>query len=529
MRERVTIDKLSRDNRPNTPSEEVTPMPFHRYENSRPQSGTTSWFWSVLWVGLVGLFGSHALAGERLNVMFITLDDMNRDSVGVYGSKVPETTPNIDRLASQGMRFEHGHVTIAICQPTRAVWMTGRYPHNNGALGFNPIKRGIPTLPETLRENGYLTGILGKTEHVVPTRRQAFDYKRDRSEMNNGRDRELYAKFTAEFLEKAKASDKPFFIMVNTHDPHRPFDNRKPAEKRQLASDANDTKPMKGKRNRRRGDYPAPSRIYQPDEIAVPGFLPDLPDIREEIAQYFSSVRRADDVVGSVLAELEKAGVAENTLVMLKSDHGIAVPFAKTNVYRHSTRTPWIVRWPGVVKPGSHDTEHLIAGVDFAPTILDALGIAPMEGVDGRSFLPVLKGESQAGRDFVFTHINTIASGRSYRMRSIQGQRYGIIWNGWSDGTTPFRNESMSGLTWKAMVAAAKDDPEIAARVKLFQYRVPFEFYDYEADPDARKNLIDDPAMQGKVAEYRAKLVQMMKDTNDPALKEFEKQTNANK
>lgn len=505
-------------------------MPFHRSENCRTQFPMIrETLWKILWVFcLVYILGSHGMAAERLNVLFITLDDMNRDSVGVYGAKVPETTPNIDRLASEGMRFEHGHVTIAICQPTRAVWMTGRYPHNNGALGFNPIKRGIPTLPETLRENGYLTGILGKTEHVVPTRKQAFDYKRDRSEMNNGRDRELYAKFAAEFLDQAKTADKPFFFMVNAHDPHRPFDNRKPADKRQLANEADDSQPMKGKRNRRRrGDYPAPSRIYQPEEITVPGFLPDLPDIREEIAQYYSSVRRADDVVGSVLAELKKAGFAENTLVMLKSDHGIAVPFAKTNVYRHSTRTPWIVRWPGVVKPGSHDTEHLIAGVDFAPTILDALGLEPMEGMDGRSFLPILKGESQEGRDFVFTHINTIASGRSYRMRSIQGERYGLIWNGWSDGQTPFRNESMSGLTWKAMVAAAKDDPKIAARVKLFQYRVPFEFYNYEADPDARKNLIDDPALQDKIVEYRTKLIQMMKDTNDPALKEYEKQTSA--
>lgn len=504
-------------------------MPIHQQQTFHSPTLTTrqsirrTW-WSVLWVGL-SLVGSQGLTAERLNVMFITLDDMNRDSVGAYGAKVFQTTPNIDRLASQGMRFEHGHVTIAICQPTRAVWMTGRYPHNNGALGFNPIKRGIPTLPETLRQNGYLTGILGKTEHVVPTRKQAFDYKRDRNEMTNGRDRELYAKFAAEFLAKAKAADKPFFFMVNAHDPHRPFDNRKPADKRQPATIETETKTKKGKKGKKRfrGDYPAPSRIYQPKEIVVPGFLPDLPKIREEIAQYYSSVRRADDVVGSVLAELKEAGFAENTLVMLKSDHGIAVPFAKTNVWRHSTRTPWIVRWPGVVKPGSHETEHLIAGVDFAPTILEALGVDPMEGMDGRSFLSILKGESQADRDFVFTHINTIASGRSYRMRSIQGKQYGIIWNGWSDGKTPFRNESMSGLTWKAMVAAAKEDLTIAARVKHFQFRVPFEFYDYEADPDARKNLIDDPAMQDKVAAYREKLVQMMKDTNDPALKEFER------
>ena len=471
-------------------------------------------------IGLA-LFDPHALGAERPNILFITLDDMNRDSVGVYGSTVPGTTPNIDRLASEGLRFEHGHVSIAICQPTRAVWMTGRYPHNSGALGFNKINPGVPTLPETLREHGFVTGILGKTEHVVPSRKEAFEYARDRSELHNGRSEELYGKFTAEFLNKAKETGRPFFLMVNTHDPHRPFDNRRPADERRPGKQVI-KKTKRGERVTYQGDYPSPSRIYTPDEIKVPGFLPDLPPIREEIAQYYSSVRRADDVVGRVLKEIDKAGNRDNTLVMLKSDHGIPVPFAKTNVWRHSTHTPWIVRWPGTVKPGTHETEHLVAGVDFSPTILDILKIPPMDGMDGRSFLPVLKGQKQDGRDFVFTHINSIASGRSYTMRSIQGKRFGLIWNGWSNGTTVFKNESMSGLTWKAMVQAAKTDPAVAERVKHYSYRSPFEFYDYEEDPDALSNRIGDASLEAKITEYRELLEKQMRETDDIALKAFE-------
>lgn len=450
--------------------------------------------------GVFLLTAAHGQAAERLNVLFITLDDMNWDSVGAFGGPVADATPNIDRLASEGMRFEHGHVTIAICQPTRAVWMTGRYPHNNGAVGFNPIRRGVPTLPESLREAGFLTGILGKTEHVVPSRPDAFAYKRGRGEMKNGRSAALYAQFADEFFQQAKDSERPFFFMVNAHDPHRPFDNRVQAK------------------NRRGRDYPPPSKIYQPDEITVPGFLPDLPKIRQEVAQYYSSVRRADDVVGVILASLQKAGFAENTLVMLKSDHGIAVPFAKTNVWRNSTRTPWIVRWPGVVKAGSHDTEHLIAGVDFAPTIFDALGVEPIEDMDGRSFLPVLKGEKQAGRQYVFTHINSIASGRNYPMRSVQNAKLGLIWNGWSDGETVFKNESMSGLTWRAMVAAAESDPKLADRVEFYAHRVPLEFYNYEADPDALNNLIDDPDWRPQIKQLTAELLRHMETTGDPQL-----------
>ena len=224
--------------------------------------------WILSWL-CIAFSGSTCLAADRLNVLFITVDDMNRDSVGVYGAKVPGTTPNIDRLASEGLRFEHAHVTVAICQPTRAVWMTGRYPHNSGALGFDEIRTGVPTLPETLRHNGFYTGILGKIPHVVPSRENAFEYRRQREEMHYGRSADLYGRFVAEFLREARRSDRPFFFMVNTDDPHRPFDTRKPASERSLA----EVDPASnGKNDWYSRDFPAPSRIYQPDEIVVPGF-----------------------------------------------------------------------------------------------------------------------------------------------------------------------------------------------------------------------------------------------------------------
>ena len=474
--------------------------------------------WILSWL-LIAVPGSTCLAADRLNVLFITVDDMNRDSVGVYGAKVPGTTPNIDQLASEGLRFEHAHVTVALCQPTRAVWMTGRYPHNSGALGFDEIRADVPTLPETLRQNGFYTGILGKTPHVVPSRENAFEYRRQRQEMQYGRSPDLFGRFVAEFLRDARHSDRPFFLMVNTADPHRPFDTRKPAAERSLV----EVDPATNDKDWYTRDFPAPSRIYQPDEIVVPGFLPDLPDIREEIAMYYSSVRRADDVVGRVLDELKAGGFADNTLVMLKSDHGISVPFAKTNVWRHSTMTPWIVRWPGVIKPGRNDSEHLVAGVDLAPTLLDILGIDAMQGMDGRSFLPVLKGRKQDGREFVYTQINTLITGASHTMRSIQGKRFGLIWNAWSDGTTTLDSEPMKGLTWKAMVSAAESDPALAARVKHFRYRVPLEFYDYEQDPDALDNRIHDPEAGDVIQAYALRLGDFMRSTGDFALPDYER------
>jgi N-sulfoglucosamine sulfohydrolase len=448
-------------------------------------------------------------------VLLITVDDMNWDSVGVYGCKLPGITPNMDRLAEQGMRFEQAHVTIAICQPTRAVWMTGRYPHRNGALGFDPIRPDVVTLPETLKQHGYYNGLMAKHGHVIPTRASAFHEIVPAKELKNGRSPERYYEETRKFLAAARQAGKPFFLMANSQDPHRPFAGSR-QEKKFRKRDKKNQSSQYG------GGFPDTKVAYDPAAVPLPGFLPDLPQIRLELAQYYTSVHRADAIVGAVLKALEEAGLVESTLVIFLSDHGMPLPFAKTNVWRHSTRIPWIVRWPGVVQKGAMDGRHLISGIDLTPTILEACGLPRLEGVDGRSIVPLLTGGEQEGRDWVFTQINTIASKRAYPMRCIQNRRYGYIYNAWADGKTEFRNESQSGLTFEAMRKAGKRDAAIAARVHHFQYRTREEFYDYEIDPDALHNLAMDPAMAEKVQVYREKLRETMRVTEDPQLSGYD-------
>ena len=258
--------------------------------------------------------------------------------------------------------------------------------------------------------------------------------------------------------------------------------------------------------------------MYKADEIEVPGFLPDIPDVRKEIAQYYSSVRRCDDTVGAVMRALRESGQARNTLTMFLSDNGMALPFSKTNCYLHSTRTPWIASWPGRTKPGAVDKRHFISGIDFMPTALDAAGSSKPRGMDGFSFLPVLLGKQQGGRDKVFTQFHQTSARRRFPMRTVQDHRFGYIFNPWSDGQRTFRNESQSGLTFKAMRAAAATDSDIAARVKLFQYRVVEEFYDFQNDPDALNNLADDPKYRNEIEKMRGELLLWMKRTADPAM-----------
>lgn len=444
---------------------------------------------------------------KRPNVLLITADDMNWDAVGAFGCPVAGTTPQLDRLAAEGMRFDHAHVTIAVCQPSRSAIMTGRYPHRNGGEGFFHLRTpGIPTLPAALRQAGYRVGILGKAGHSTPYAEFRWDMVHDQEELGHGRNPDRYRRHAAAFLDETKRAGQTFFLMLNSHDPHRPFYGNDPSH----WYEAGDTPPAAH-----------PSRVFTPAEATVPGFLADLPEVRREIAEYYSSVRRCDDTVGAALELLREAGEEENTLVIFLSDNGMAFPFAKTNCYLHSTRTPWIMRWPGVIAPDSRDSRHMISGIDLMPTLLEAAGVAAPTAMDGRSFLPLLRGETQEGRDLVFTQFHQTAGRRNYPMRCVQDRRFGYIFNPWSDGHRVFHNEAQAGRTMKAMAAAAANDPRIAERVDLFLHRVPEELYDFASDPDALRNRIDDPLAAAERDRLRDELAAWMVRTGDPALAAF--------
>ncbi|NLE38484.1 MAG: sulfatase [Pirellulaceae bacterium] len=437
---------------------------------------------------------------QPLNVLLLTADDLHCESLGSFGGKIAELTPNLDRLASEGMRFVRAHVNVAICQPSRGVLATGRYGHNSGIMGFMHTDRDIPTVMETLREHGYLTGILGKVDHSTPKVGYRWDFVRDGNELGAGRDPEKYYQSCKEFFAKCRDEGKPFYFMVNSHDPHRPF--HIPG------------RPHKGAAE--------PSRTYEPSDVPVPGFVPDLPGVRNELSHYLNSTRRCDDTFGRVLDALKESGFEKNTIVVFLSDNGIAIPFAKCNTYLASTRTPWIVRWPGKMKPGTVDREHFVSGVDFFPTILDALGLPVPDGLDGRSFAPLLQGETRLDRNRVFTQIDCKNGGAAVPMRCVQDERFGYIYNAWSDGKYVYRNNN-EGLTMRAMERAAeRGDAAAAERVRMFRIRVPEELYDMAADPDCLNNLIDRPEYRQQADRLRGELRDWMKATGDPLLPAFE-------
>lgn len=457
--------------------------------------------------GILGGFGAcreRRPTGPRVrprpNVLLFTADDMNADTPGVFGGPA-DVTPTVDGLAADGAVFRRAHVAVAVCQPSRSAMLTGRYPHRNGAEGFQPIRDDVPLLTDVLRSARYRTGILGKVTHLAPVERFRWDMALDRDQLVDGRSPARYATEAGRFMAEAVGAGEPFFLMCNSHDPHRPFSGS--ADERAAYGTS-------------LAEIPVPSKQFVPGEWPTPGFLADLPDVRLEVAQYLSSCRRADDTLAAVLERLDATGAAANTVVIFLSDNGMAFPFAKANCYLHSTRTPLVVRWPGTIEPGLDDTDHFVSGVDLFPTICEIAGVARPDGLDGRSFVELLEGTDQSGRHEVHTVFHASARGQRFEMRCVQDAAAGLIWNAWSDGTTRYRAENLNGLTWDAMEAASRSDARLRARTAFYERRVPEELYRFDRDPDALDNVADDPRHEAVRAELRARLLAWMDRTGDP-------------
>lgn len=437
--------------------------------------------------------------GPSVNLLLITVDDMSCDSVGAFGATLQGTTPNIDKLAEESLCFDLAHVQVGNCYPSRNVMWSGRYPHNSGVEGFYQVEPiDYPVLCDVMQDAGYWVGIRGKVSHSTPY--QPYHWDADLTQTPGGgqehiKDVDSYYRSTKRGIEAANKAGKPFCINVNISDPHKPF--WKP----------NDPHPV--------------SHEFTADEVPIPGFLFDDPEVREELALYYTSVRRADDCVGAILKALEEAGKEENTFILFLSDHGMPLPFAKTQLYHHSTWTPLMVKWPGVTVAGTRDAEHMVSAVDFLPTLCDVVETTKPEGMDGRSFAPLLKGKPQAGRHAVFKVYNENAGGNRHPMRGVQSAHYLYLFNPWSDGENRFRTATQGTVSYRRMKTLAKSDPEIAKRLDLFDYRVVEEFYDVKNDPDCLTNLIDDPKHQEFLADHREMLETFMKESNDPALEVF--------
>jgi N-sulfoglucosamine sulfohydrolase len=429
------------------------------------------------------------------NLVIITADDLNADSMGWMGSKVG-ATPNIDAFAATCHQFRNCHAVVPICQPSRAALMTGRVPHRNGAFGFGPVRSDVTTMTEVMSGNGYLTAAINKTHHMMPP--QKFDW--DLVLEGSGKDPAALRGHLEQCLKISAEKGKPFFINANSTDPHGPFPGSKRVDTGQLP--------------------PAPVKMFAESEIVVPSFLEDLPAVRQEVAQYFSAVRRLDQTFRELIAVLDSAGHINDTVIVFVSDHGMSMPYSKATLYRNATWAPVLLRWPGMGWPIVNTD--MVSNIDILPTVLDLLGLKAPGGLDGVSWLPFVRAEKQSERDHVFTQVDAVSSGKRFPSRCVRTKTRAYIWNAWPDGKTKFRIGAMNTrLSWKAMLEVAERDLKLKSRVDHFIFRCREEFYDEEKDPDERCNLIHDPNYKAEIARMKALLLAHMEKTGDPLVRRF--------
>ena len=423
---------------------------------------------------LATAFALRAAEGTKTppNILFVLSDDHSYPYLHCYGATEMKT-PNLDRLAAEGLKFHRMFTTAPQCVPSRASLMTGRSPVACRITRFSaPLPRDEITFPEILRkEGGYFVGVLGRTYHLDGSGRgpEVSDQVFEEHHLKTFPERFDYVDATGqenvpvrmkEFFDK-RPKEKPFFLWVNFSDPHHPWNS---------------------------GENPP-----DPAKVRVPGYLPDLPGVRGDLSRYEGEIEHADGDFQTVLdIVMERAGL-KNTLVLFMGDNGMAFPSGKGCLHDPGLNVPLLAWWPGVIKAGG-ESRALISGEDIAPTCLEAAGLKVPQRISGVSFLPLLRGSAfPAERKYIFGERGphggatfderTKANSVDYS-RCVRSGRYKLIYN-----ITPnlvyAPVDSTGDPGWQDMVKA-HEAKNLATEFETLYFTSPrpvYELYDLESDP----------------------------------------------
>lgn len=437
---------------------------------------------------------------ESPNIILFVSDDHGTDALGCYGNPIIKT-PNLDKLASEGVRFTNAYCTSASCAASRSVILSGLYGHATGSYGhvhdyhhFSTYDN-VSSLSNRLSEAGYLTARIGKY-HVAPESVYLFDEVLEADPRN-----------TVEMADASKAilnSDKPFFLYFCTDDPHRghPF-NPEPWDSPNTFGN-------------KKGGYKDVNQItYDPKDVMVPEFLPDTKETREEIAQYYQSVSRIDQGFGKLMEHLQESGKIENTIVFYISDNGMAFPGAKTTVYEPGIKLPCIIKDPTNSKKGIVNDAR-ISWVDLTPTILEMANVEyKSDDFHGKSFRKIIDNEKVEGWDKIYASHTFHEITMYYPMRVVIDGDYKLIWNVAYQLDYPFASDLWAASTWQAIY---RNDIECFGHktVKDYMKRSEFELFDLSKDPNESTNLADNSDFKETLETMKAKMKDFQRKTKDP-------------
>lgn len=482
---------------------------------------------------------SSTHAAER-NVIFIITDDES-PTLGCYGDPVA-VTPAIDAIASDGMIFRNAFATTASCSASRSVVMSGLHNHRNGQFGHQHHYHKFASfhnvvslaLPRVMQQAGYRTGHIGKY-HVAPE----VVYEFETYLKGNSRNAVSMANQCKDFITKVD-DDRPFFLYFGTSDPHRGGGKDQDSELK-LKPD------LFGNRPQNQAHDGVEEVFYDPKDVVIPPFLPDTPETREELAQYYQSCSRIDQGVAKLVEILKEADLYDRTLIVFTSDHGMAFAGGKTTVYEGGLRVPMVVRDPYQSKRGV-SSDALISHIDITPTLLDFAGglnyktNAPKELMDanqfwkergeaikdnrngnkpfkqyhGRSWLHCLATPEDQHHKTIFASHTFHEIQMYYPMRVVRDKNYKLIWNIAHPLPYPFASDLWAASSWQAQLAKGDEAPYGQMTVGRYVQRPEFELYHIESDPYESTNLADSSGHQDVLKRYQEKLKAMQKEMDDP-------------
>jgi N-sulfoglucosamine sulfohydrolase len=462
----------------------------------------------------------EAWGQNKPNIVLIISDDHGTDALGSYGNPVIKT-PHLDNLAQEGTRFTQAFCTSASCSPSRSVIFTGLHNHQNGMYGlahsyhhFSSFDQ-VKSLPVILEENNYRTARVGKF-HVAPESVFKFQKVLSKGTANDpeslGRSPVQMAEISEDFINET--SEQPFFLLYATDDPHR-SNIFLPDGKISF-----NTFPEPNSFGNKIGGYPGVKEVtYTPEEVIVPPFLPDTDESRKELAEYYQSVSRLDQGVGTLLDMLHQAGKYDNTLIIYISDNGVAFPAAKTTLYDPGIQLPCLVKAPfqkqkGMVQDG------LISWTDITPTILDYAQVAVNEGdFYGRSFKELVENENVAGWEEVYSAHSMHEITMYYPMRMVRTRKFKLIYNIAHPLPFPFALDLQQSPTW----ISTQNSPNYGKRKKEdFRQRPQFELYNLETDPLELNNLAENQDYKEVLEEMIEKIKNFQLETKDPWVQKWD-------
>lgn len=428
---------------------------------------------------------------ERPNVILIVSED-HGPHLGCYGDPNART-PNLDRLASQGVRFDRHHTTCAVCSPGRASILTGLYPHQNGQIDLAThnyaMYRPFASLPTILKAHGYRTARLGKL-HINPEEAVPFDFVWNEREFISFAHRDVVetARVAGTFASEAADKGEPFFLYACFSDAHFPMHHV---------------------------SHGVPENPLTGADVILSDFCPiDAPHMRDRLAGYYNCLERLDDGVGRLLDAMPES--ERETIVVFTTDHGQQFPRGKTTCYEGGLKVPWIVHAPGRVASG-HACDELTSHVDILPTMLDMLDVPVPAQRPGLSALPALSGGPFAGHEHIVGEW-TGAPPNWYPQRSIRDDRFKLIVNYQPERRNVGSNAYLNGGPWETCL----DDEDRSAltddlRQALERAVQPpaEELYDLRNDPQELHNLAADPAHTETQATLRAALVEWQRQHDD--------------